>query len=155
MNEQEIKDTVTNPPHYAGVTVEPIDVAQCYGFCIGNAIKYLYRAGRKDGATYEADMRKAKFYLDRWCKSRLESVDPEYPDSESYYEDGNVDLAPRIAVLSSGNLYLKALFRLDPSRRNFEDVTSIEREGVQAVIASIDDELELIEELNAEDEANA
>jgi hypothetical protein len=62
--------TVTDhPDHYTTGGIEVIDVLraklsaeQFEGFCLGNAIKYLTRAGHKGPAT--VDYRKARWYLD-------------------------------------------------------------------------------------------
>ena len=42
-------DTVNHPKHYTSHPsgIECIQVTQHYDFCIGNAIKYLWRAGKK------------------------------------------------------------------------------------------------------------
>lgn len=60
-----MSDAVNHPPHYnqhpSGV--ECIQIAEHYGFCIGNAIKYLWRAGLKGDAV--EDLEKARWYLDR------------------------------------------------------------------------------------------
>lgn len=58
----------TNPDHYRSHPsgVECITVTEHMGFCIGNAVKYLWRAGLKGGADMRlADMRKARWYVDR------------------------------------------------------------------------------------------
>jgi hypothetical protein len=66
-------DPVDHPPHYQG-KVECIDAIEAAlgddGFvacCRGNAMKYIYRAGRK-GESVE-DLRKAAWYLDRAIKT--------------------------------------------------------------------------------------
>jgi hypothetical protein len=66
-------DPVNHPPHYQG-KVECIDAIEAalgddgfIAFCRGNAMKYLYRAGRK-GDSVE-DLRKAAWYLDRAIKT--------------------------------------------------------------------------------------
>lgn len=57
---------IDHPPHYnlhpSGV--ECIDIAEAFTFNVGNAIKYLWRAGLKtnDPAT---DLRKAQWYVQR------------------------------------------------------------------------------------------
>ena len=60
-------DTVNHPPHYGGgeSPYEAIKVIEAWslGFCLGNVVKYLARAGRK-GDILE-DLRKARWYLDR------------------------------------------------------------------------------------------
>jgi hypothetical protein len=57
--------TVDHPPHYNAHPsgVECIDVVEHMTFNVGNAIKYLWRAGHK-GNTIE-DLRKAAWYVQR------------------------------------------------------------------------------------------
>ena len=58
-------DVVNNPRHYTeGRKYQPIDVITDWdlNFSLGNAIKYISRAGRKDDILQ--DLEKAKFYLD-------------------------------------------------------------------------------------------
>jgi hypothetical protein len=59
-----------NPKHYRQHPsgVECIEVTQHCNFCIGNAIKYLWRAGLKGDAV--EDLRKAAWYIDREIKRR-------------------------------------------------------------------------------------
>lgn len=59
-------ETINHPDHYAkGRNYEPIDVIEDWelGFCLGNALKYISRAGRKDD--FLNDLLKAKWYLER------------------------------------------------------------------------------------------
>jgi len=59
-------DDPVNPKHYDGdACMRAIATAgYAYPFCIGTAMKYLWRAGRKDGALREQDIAKASWYLD-------------------------------------------------------------------------------------------
>lgn len=60
---------VDHPPHYGGdKSYEAIKVIEAWslGFCLGNVVKYISRAGRKPGATELDDLRKARWYLDRY-----------------------------------------------------------------------------------------
>ena len=55
---------VEHPSHYAaGRKYEPIDVIEDWdlGFSLGNVVKYISRAGRKNNAV--EDLEKARFYL--------------------------------------------------------------------------------------------
>ena len=56
---------VNHPTHYTSHPsgVECITITEHMNFCVGNAIKYLFRAGQK-GDMIE-DLRKAKWYIDR------------------------------------------------------------------------------------------
>lgn len=62
---------VDHPAHYGGDDdpYEAIKVIEAQGwgpaFCKGNALKYLLRAGRKEGESERTDLEKAKWYLDR------------------------------------------------------------------------------------------
>ncbi len=56
-----------NPTHYQGAGgVQPIDVIEAFdlGFCLGNVVKYILRAGRKTPDMVR-DLEKARWYLDR------------------------------------------------------------------------------------------
>lgn len=57
--------SVNHPPHYQANGVEAMDVIEAFGlgFCLGNTVKYLLRAGRKGDAL--EDLRKGRWYLDR------------------------------------------------------------------------------------------
>lgn len=52
------------PTHYQ-LDPEPISVIKAWnlGFCLGNVIKYIARAGRKTGESRESDLHKAMTYL--------------------------------------------------------------------------------------------
>ena len=59
------QETVDHPPHYTQHPsgAECIDIVEHFNFNVGNAIKYLWRAGLK-GAARE-DLEKARWYIDR------------------------------------------------------------------------------------------
>lgn len=65
-------DNVNHPPHYTahGSGVECIEVTEHMNFCLGNAVKYIWRAGLKGQAV--EDLKKARWYIDREIK-RIES----------------------------------------------------------------------------------
>jgi hypothetical protein len=58
-------DLVNNPEHYTTDPsgVECIEITRHRNFNIGNAIKYLWRAGLKDSARTVEDLEKAVFYI--------------------------------------------------------------------------------------------
>lgn len=63
------KEMVNNPSHYGGKdnVYEVIKIIEHYNldFHIGNLVKYVIRAGKKDPAKELEDLKKARFYLDR------------------------------------------------------------------------------------------
>ena len=70
------EDKVNNPSHYCSHPsgVECIDITEHYDFCIGNAIKYLWRSGLKCEEGYTSiekeveDLKKSIWYINRKIK---------------------------------------------------------------------------------------
>ena len=62
------REKIDHPGHYGGEEnpYEAIKVIEAWGldFHLGNVIKYISRAGKKDKGTVE-DLKKAKWYIDR------------------------------------------------------------------------------------------
>jgi hypothetical protein len=65
-------EQVEHPAHYTAGGVETIDAIEAWGlgFCLGNAVKYISRAGKKDPSKTLEDLRKARWYLDREISRR-------------------------------------------------------------------------------------
>ena len=70
-----MNDPVNHPKHYIEHPsgVECIEITEHMNFCVGNAIKYLWRAGLK-GEQVE-DLRKARWYIDREIARILNNAD--------------------------------------------------------------------------------
>jgi hypothetical protein len=64
-----MNDQVNHPAHYNAGKIEVIEFIEDqgfgHGFCRGNAIKYLARAGKKAGSDELEDLKKARWYLNR------------------------------------------------------------------------------------------
>lgn len=63
--ERGLRTLAPHSNHYKALEPQPIDVIEGWGlgFNLGNAIKYIARAGHKDSK--EADLEKAVWYLQR------------------------------------------------------------------------------------------
>ena len=63
-------DNINSPEHYTrhASGVECIEVAEHFNFSLGNAIKYIWRAGLKGDAV--EDLRKAAWYIQREIERR-------------------------------------------------------------------------------------
>ena len=64
--------TINHPSYYHHETKhEVIDVIEAWdlGFCLGNAVKYIARAGHKDPDTRYHDLKKAIWYIERELKN--------------------------------------------------------------------------------------
>lgn len=99
-------DSVTHPAHYTSHPsgIECIEVTQDLNFCLGNAIKYIWRAGLKSDNVVE-DLSKAIWYLEREI-SRISEVSDDGDEDEDedtlatlrdFFDDdtdGDEDCAP-------------------------------------------------------------
>lgn len=58
-------DSVNHPSYYTYGNIEPIDfiIDKKLGFCLGNAVKYISRAGKKDPSKLVEDLEKAIWYI--------------------------------------------------------------------------------------------
>ena len=63
-------DPVNHPAHYTSGKIEVIDFIedQKLSYHLGNAVKYICRAGKKDPAKTAEDLKKAVWYLNRKIK---------------------------------------------------------------------------------------
>lgn len=65
----DVDQNVQHPIYYGGVDdpYEAIKVIEAWnlGFHLGNTVKYISRAGKKDGNSATQDLKKALFYLNR------------------------------------------------------------------------------------------
>lgn len=64
-----MSEQVNHPKHYGGTDnpYEAIKVIEAWdlGFCLGNTVKYISRAGKKETDKNVQDLEKARWYLDR------------------------------------------------------------------------------------------
>lgn len=95
MKEKEESDTINHPAHYGAafppVEIECIRITRYLPFTVGNAFKYIWRAGRKDPEKTLEDLRKALWYVQyaRRCETDL-----RYPAARAVFglipEDGSL-----------------------------------------------------------------
>lgn len=69
-----VNDPVHHPAHYTAHPsgVECIQIAEHMGYCLGNAVKYIWRADLKGDAI--EDLRKAAWYIDREITRRTKDT---------------------------------------------------------------------------------
>jgi len=70
MSENVKEDVVNHPSHYTDGKIEVIEYIEDknLGFCLGNAIKYISRAGKKNKDKEVEDLQKAIWYIERRIK---------------------------------------------------------------------------------------
>lgn len=66
-----MNDPVNHPKHYTAHPsgIECIQITEHMGFCLGNAVKYIWRADLKHDAI--EDLKKARWYIDREIQRRI------------------------------------------------------------------------------------
>ena len=64
---QQASDEVNHPAHYCDGGIETLDfiLAKKLDFLLGQVVKYVSRAGKKDPTKELQDLEKAQFYLNR------------------------------------------------------------------------------------------
>ncbi|MCK1503089.1 DUF3310 domain-containing protein [Bradyrhizobium sp. 188] len=94
-------DAVNHPPHYGGADspYEAIKVIEAWGlgFCLGNTVKYISRAGKKADPVLQ-DLKKARWYLDR----EIQALDPDAARGER--ADGSMAKQLRESIERNGAL---------------------------------------------------
>jgi hypothetical protein len=75
-----LEDNINHPKHYTGSKIEVIEFIEDknLGFHLGNAVKYIARAGKKDPEKYEEDLEKAIWYIRR--RIELKKENPRRPN---------------------------------------------------------------------------
>ena len=76
-------EAIDHPEHYGGAEnpYEAIKVIEAWqlGFHLGNCVKYLSRAGKKDAAKTIEDLEKAAWYLRREIENRKKLKETPLP----------------------------------------------------------------------------
>ena len=79
---------VDHPAHYKGyqVEVECIDIVRHLPFDLGNAVKYIWRAGKKGNNKMDEDLHKARWYLRDWQANFNERPAPDLSTANSVFK---------------------------------------------------------------------
>lgn len=89
----DVDQNVQHPIYYGGADdpYEAIKVIEAWnlGFHLGNTVKYISRAGKKDGNPAVCDLKKALFYLDREIEL-MEKQNQVIDVSDSIVDDSTV-----------------------------------------------------------------
>jgi hypothetical protein len=74
-------DNVNHPSHYNRGNIEVIEFIedQQLGMHLGNAVKYICRAGHKSGANFAEDLKKAIWYIRRHREIELARAEGRKP----------------------------------------------------------------------------
>lgn len=99
MSKDQVNDVVNHPSHYTDGKFETIEAIESWrpGYHFGNAIKYISRAGKKSKDTELEDLRKARWYIERYLDYHHQEA--ESIDSIGYAKDKGLDLNLTLAVI--------------------------------------------------------
>lgn len=93
-------EEVDHPLHYGGAEnpYETIKVIEAWGldrdFALGNAVKYISRAGKKDTGAFLADLEKAAWYLARKIRNVRSTMEPRGGQPPRTPDKGTSDSEP-------------------------------------------------------------
>lgn len=67
-------DAINHPSHYTRGEIETIEVIEDWklNYHLGNVVKYISRAGHKEGSSLLKDLLKAQWYLNRFIEKTRE-----------------------------------------------------------------------------------
>lgn len=95
-------DIINHPAHYTDGKFETIEAIESWrlGYHLGNAVKYISRAGKKSKDTEVEDLRKARWYIKRYLDYHHQEV--ESLRAREYAADKGLDrdLAGAVLCLS-------------------------------------------------------
>ena len=93
-----LSNAVDHPDYYGGAddTYEAIKVIEAWGlgFHLGNSVKYICRAGLKDGNSTLQDLKKAAWYLNR----KIELVEQDQEAKEIVITADELDTTMDAAI---------------------------------------------------------
>lgn len=83
MSVKTIDDVVDHPPHYTNHPsgVECIQITEHMSFCLGNVMKYIWRADLKSDAI--EDLEKARWYIEREVNRRKKITNADNPHNNA------------------------------------------------------------------------
>lgn len=99
MSKDQVNDVINHPSHYTDGKFETIEAIESWrlGYHLGNAVKYISRAGKKSKDTELEDLRKARWYIQRYLDHHR--VEAESLGAMEYAADKGLDQDLSGAVL--------------------------------------------------------
>lgn len=98
-----MNDAVEHPSHYCSHKsgVECIEISEHMNFCLGNAMKYVWRAGLKEDGDEIQDLKKAIWYINREISRREHEITKKCLDKQEtiHFQDGKVQIVLRTDTL--------------------------------------------------------
>jgi hypothetical protein len=117
---QNIVDLINAPAHYTSsdTGIQCIEITERMDFLMGNALKYVWRAGLKSTSSERQDLEKAAWYVRRAIKNAYGiRKEPLRCNALSKYLDTERDRARRglVIMLTSGNpaIWETALYQIE------------------------------------------
>lgn len=112
-----MSNQVNHPKHYGGSEnfYEAIKVIEAWGlgFCLGNVVKYISRAGKKDKTKLIQDLEKAVWYLNREIENLKNGEKSEATDNE------NIQYTVKQRITDSPFIFGKNIYKSISSKENY------------------------------------
>lgn len=143
--EDDAFDPVDRPKHYVDLRYffEPIDICELYNFNVGNAIKYILRAGHKEGNDELTDLKKALWYMEREGETawRISEARPTGPRGYPTY----LDFAAILVYASHSSVLMELLNIGGDLATPLKDIGTYSRSSFSRVKAALRRRIEDIE----------
>ena len=99
MRKDQVNDVINHPSHYTDGKFETIEAIESWrlGYHLGNAVKYISRAGKKSKDTELEDLRKARWYIQRYLNYHHQEA--KIIDTLNYAKDKGLDQDLTLALV--------------------------------------------------------
>ena len=97
-------DNINHPSYYADGKIEVIEFIEDknFGYCLGNAVKYISRSGKKSKETEIQDLQKAIWYINRRIQElseQQETVNGEIPENSNHKVSSSDDIREILSMV--------------------------------------------------------
>lgn len=103
MSKDQVNDVINHPSHYTDGKFETIEAIESWrlGYHLGNAVKYISRAGKKSKDTELEDLRKACWYIKRYLDYHHQEAEDICPVEYATDKGLDQDLAGAVRHLAA------------------------------------------------------
>ena len=99
MRKDQVNDVINHPSYYTDGKFETSEAIESWrlGYHLGNAVKYISRAGKKSKDTELEDLRKARWYIQRYLNYHHQEA--KIIDTLNYAKDKGLDQDLTLALV--------------------------------------------------------
>lgn len=132
-----MSDNVNHPSHYTDGKIEVINFIEDkkLGYHLGNAVKYISRAGKKDPDRYIEDLQKAVWYLDREIERKTQEIVVANPIPADFLTSGVIKGENGVTLDLRGSEPVLTIPREACSEEEWEELQRAVKEHIERMEA--------------------